>query len=259
MFVELSVRPNGIAIISLNRPEKGNAFHGPSLKDFATVLNEIDQNPGIRLVILEGKGKHFCTGADLEWMQQFCQRDREDNLSQAKAMEKLFRNLHEMRPPLIASVHGSVFGGGLGLVACCDAVVAHPDSNFCFSELKLGLIPAVISPYLIMKIGLSQARFLMLTTQKFDAQEARRIGLIHLISDDTEQTIQKLTQQILTTAPYASAQCRKLLRTLPGMNLEQASKLTSSLIARARCSAEGQEGILTHLQKQQARWSPPHE
>jgi methylglutaconyl-CoA hydratase len=256
MNIELTVRSNGVATINLNRPGKGNAFHATSLDEFEDVLFQIDQNPHIRLVVLTGSGKHFCTGADLNWMQKFCQSDRETNLKQAKRLEQLFRHLYEMRPPLIASIQGCVFGGGLGLIACCDIVVAHPETRFCFSELRLGLIPAVISPYVTLKMGYSKARFHMLSAREFSPQDAQRDGLIHLIADKPEIELDSLIHDMLKTAPQASAQCRKLLRTLPGMNLEQASKLTSSLIARARCAAEGQEGVLALFNKTNPPWSP---
>src|SRR5579872_4401364 len=196
---------SGICTLTLNRPKVHNAFDNVFVSELTATLEKIDSNPAIKVVLLKAAGDHFSAGADLQWMHRIAQFSFDENRNDALLLVKLMSTLNTLSKPTIALVHGAAFGGGVGLVACCDIAIAAESASFCLSEVKLGLIPAVISPYIVAAMGQRAARRYCLTGERFDAKEAHRIGLVHIVVGEHALQSAAMTQVeiILSNAPQA--------------------------------------------------------
>lgn len=246
-----------VITVSLNRPEVRNAFNEELIAELTTWARG-PLSEGARVVILRGEGKVFCAGADLTWMSRMVDYSHDENVRDAEAMAEMFIALDSLPVALIGRVHGAALGGGAGLAAVCDIVVAAEDAVFGFTEAKLGILPAVISPFVVAKIGRSAARELFLTAARFSAERARQIGLAHATVPENEldATVDRYVQELLTSAPGAVAAAKALIPRVAGRAAEDVLDVTSETIARHRVSAEGQGGMRAFLAKQRAPWVP---
>lgn len=250
----------GIATIILNRPDCHNALNEEMVHSLLEHLQALEENRSVRAVILEGSGDTFCAGVDLNWMK-CCGHERiMDNDAVGHQLAELLSAVHHFNKPTIAIVKGAAFGGGIGLIACCDIALATRTANFCFSEVRLGLIPSVISPYVIGAIGARTILRYFLTAERFDAVEAHRIGLIHEVL--TEQSLgtytQKITQALIAGGPGALTRTKKLVDEVSNSPLGSALiDTTLEWISDVRQTAEAQEGVSAFMEKRQASWRVP--
>lgn len=250
---------DAVALLALRRPEVHNAFDAGLIRDMTAALRELDQAPEVRAVIILGEGPSFCAGADLAWMREMAGYDRAQNLADARGLASLLQTLDTLSKPTIARVHGPAFGGGVGLVACCDIAIASVEATFSLSEARLGLIPATISPYVIEAIGARQARRYFLSCEKFSAAEAFRIGLVHDLAPPTEldARINALLGSLLMAGPGAQASAKALIRAVAGRPIDAGLiDDTAKRIATARASAEAKEGVAAFLGKRSPAWTP---
>ena len=245
-----------VARIWLNRPEVRNAFDGLMVTELRTALFDLRTVDSVRVIVIGGRGSTFCAGADLEWMKAMAAFSREDNLREAQAMADLFFTVYESPKPVIARVHGAALGGGAGLVAACDIPVAALGTQFGFTEVRLGIIPAVISPYVVSKIGESAARELFLTGERFEAVKACEIGLVRqaVPEEDLDQVVEARIEQILQSAPRAVAEAKALIREVAWRRVEDVQRYTVERIADIRISPEAQEGMKAFLEKRKPYW-----
>ncbi len=251
---------DAVARIALARPEVHNAFDATLIAELTRALREQEADPAVRVVVLSGQGRSFCAGADLNWMKEMAGYGRAENLADATALAAMLTTLHRLSKPTIAQVHGSVFGGGVGLVACCDIAFAADDATFSLSETKLGLVPATIGPYVVEAIGARHARRYFLSAERFTATEACRIGLVHDICprDELEGRIGALVRVLLVAGPRAQAEAKALVRALAQQPIDDAMIAdTADRIARIRGSAEGREGVAAFLEKRVPAWMLP--
>jgi methylglutaconyl-CoA hydratase len=246
-----------IVHVQLNRPDVRNAFNEHLIAEL-TAWAAAAGASGARVAILSGAGKVFSAGADLEWMSRMVGASREDNVEDARTMARMFQALDTLPIPLIGRVHGAALGGGVGLSAVCDIVVAADDVVFGLTEAKLGILPAVISPFVLAKIGRSAARELFLTAARFSAARAREIGLVHAVvpERDLDATIDAYVRELLTSAPEALASAKGLIAAVHGRAADDVLNLTAETIARHRVGAEGQAGMRAFLEKRKAPWVP---
>lgn len=248
----------GIARITLNRPDIHNAFDDALITDLTAKIETLDADPAVRVVILTGAGKSFSAGADLNWMKRMAGYSHSENLADSRALAKLMKVLNFTSKPTIALVNGAAFGGGVGLAACCDIVIASDRASFCLSEVKLGLIPAVISPYVVEAIGVNQARRYFLTAERFDAQTAKDIGLVHDIvpGDDLITRGDNMAKILLANGPMAMHAAKELIYAVANTPISDAViDDTAHRIADQRASIEGREGVSAFLEKRPANWS----
>ncbi len=248
----------GVATIRMNRPEVHNAFDDALIGALTTELSRLEQLPAARVIVLAANGKSFSAGADLNWMRRMAKYSREDNLRDAMALADLMRTLDGMKKPTIARVQGAAFGGGVGLVACCDIAIASTQAAFSLSEVRLGLIPSVISPYVIAAIGEREARRYFLTAERFDAVEARRIGLVHDVVDDSalDETVSSMAGHLLKGGPQALAAAKKLIADVSRRPMDDALRdETARRIAAIRVESEGQEGLTAFMEKRLPAWA----
>ncbi len=261
-MTHLAVERQGpVGLITMNRPERHNAFDEALIEDLTEAFRSMEAEEGVRLVVLSGAGKAFSAGADLNWMKRMAGFSLEENRRDAMAFATLMRSIAHFRKPTIARVHGAAYGGGVGLVACCDIAVASQHATFSISEAKLGLIPAVISPYVIAAIGERAARRYFLTAERFDASEAWRLGLVHeLASNDVEldEKLGEIVDALLIAGPVAQLEAKALIRAVAGRPVSsELIQDTAERIARVRASPEGREGVTAFLEKRKAAWIPP--
>jgi methylglutaconyl-CoA hydratase len=250
---------DAIALVALVRPDVHNAFDETSIAELTDALQELDRDDDVRAVILLGHGKSFCAGADLNWMRRMAGYSNAQNLADAKALARMLATLDNLSKPTIARVHGSAYGGGVGLIACCDIAIAAPDAMFAFSEAKLGLIPATIAPYVVAAIGARHARRFFLTAERFTAAEAFRVGLVHDLAqiDEMDHRINELLGALLVAGPQAQREAKALVRAVAGRDIDaRVIGDTARRIARVRASAEGKEGVSAFLDKRSAAWVP---
>jgi methylglutaconyl-CoA hydratase len=242
--------------VTLNRPEVRNAFN-EELIAALTAWAESARSSGARVAILAGAGTVFCAGADLTWMSNMAGYSHDENVRDARALARMFDALNALPLPLIGRVQGAALGGGIGLAAVCDIVVAAEDAVFGFTEAKLGLVPAVISPFAVAKIGESATRELFLTAARFSAARARELGLAHAIAAETEldAVIHRYVQELLTSAPEAIAGAKALIAAVANRPCSEVAGVTAETIARHRVSPEGQEGMRAFLDKRKATWA----
>src|SRR5688572_7849446 len=248
-------KKNGIARVTLDRPELRNAFDDALIKQLHDAFVALGKDDAVRLVILAGNGPAFCAGADLNWMKRMAKYGYAENLADAEALALMLATLDRLPKPTIARVHGPVFAGGTGLVAACDMAVGTPAAKFCLSEAKLGLSPATISPYVLRAMGEREARRYFLTAEVFDAAEAFRIGMLSILTDTLDDTIDELVKHLLAGGPEAHAKIKDLIRTVAGRPVDDAlAAETARRIAEIRVSSEGREGIASFLEKRKAAW-----
>ncbi len=247
-----------VATLTLNKPQVHNAFDDVLIQSIIQSLNSINNDPDIRVVILKANGKHFSAGADLNWMKRMASLNESENKADAQSLSELMRTLNELTKPTIALVDGAAYGGAVGLISCCDMAIATQRSRFCLSEVKIGLSPAVISPYVVSAIGERTARRYFLTAEVFDADAAHSFGLIHsVVSDNQAQHEQVLTwvNSLLQNSPQALNKTKQLIRQVSRGEVNQDMRdETVSLIAGIRVSDEGQEGLTSFLEKRPANW-----
>jgi methylglutaconyl-CoA hydratase len=251
-------RDGAVARLRLERPEVHNAFDAALIADLTDALVSLGADPQVRVVVLEGAGASFSAGADLNWMRGMAAASEADNRDDALALARLLRILDTLPKPTIARVHGAAFGGGVGLVAACDIAIGVPEAKFGLTESRLGLLPAVISPYVIAAIGTRQARRWFATAETFDAEEARRIGLLHGVVNATalDSAVQRQVELLLKAGPIAAASAKALVREVAAAtNAEAIDQANAALIARLRVSPEGQEGIGAFLEKRKPAWT----
>lgn len=251
-------RDGAVARLRLERPELHNAFDDGLVAALTRALESLAGDPEVRVVVLEGAGASFSAGADLNWMRGMAAAGEDENRRDALALARLLRTLDELPKPTIARVHGAAFGGGVGLVAACDIAIGVPEAKFGLTESRLGLLPAVISPYVIAAIGTRNARRYFATAEVFDAAEARRIGLLHEVVDATalDDTVQRQVDLLLKAGPIAAASAKALVRNVASASGPVAiDAANADLIARLRVSPEGQEGITAFLEKRKPSWA----
>lgn len=250
---------SGVFSIRLNRPSAHNAFNGEVIEELLGALEEAARLKGARVLLLSGEGKSFCAGADIDWMRQLGEASLAENERSALRMASLFERLDTLELPLVARVGGAAIGGGVGLVAVSDIAVASARATFSLSETRLGLVPAVISPYVLRKIGPSHARDLMLTGRRIDAGEALRMGLVHRVVEETriEEAVQEVLRDLKSGGPEALGRVKRLLRDLPFLlqgKPDALARHTAREIAAARSSEEGKAGTRAFLEKKPAPW-----
>jgi methylglutaconyl-CoA hydratase len=253
----LSLREGPVARLRLNRPDLHNAFDARLIAALTGALAAIASDPHVRVVILEGEGASFSAGADLNWMRGMAAAGEDENRDDALALARLMRTLDELPKPTIARVHGAAFGGGVGLVACCDIAIGTPAAKFGLTESKLGLLPAVISPYVIEAIGPREARRWFATAEIFGADTAHRIGLLHEVvaEDALDGAVQRQVEFLLKAGPQAAAQAKALVRrVVQTPDRDRLDADNAALIARLRVSQEGQEGLGAFLDKRKPSW-----
>jgi len=246
-----------VARVWLNRPEVRNAFDGLMVTELRRVFDELGADEALRVIVLGGRGKAFSAGADLEWMKAVAEFGHEDNVRDARALADVFLAISRSPKPVVARVQGAALGGGAGLVAACDIAVAALGTRFGFSEVRLGLVPAVISPYVIGRIGESAARELFLTGERFDAEQARDMGLVRAVVPETEldAAVGERVGELLLAGPCAIAEAKALIREVSGRRVEDVQSDTVERIASIRASEEGREGLRAFLEKRKPRWT----
>ncbi|QGW66954.1 enoyl-CoA hydratase/isomerase family protein [Lysobacter soli] len=255
----LNLREGPVARLRLNRPELHNAFDAMLIAALTGALEAVAADDSVRVVVLEGEGASFSAGADLNWMRGMAAASEEANRTDSLALARLMRTLDELPRPTIARIQGAAFGGGVGLVACCDIAIASADAKFGLTESKLGLLPAVISPYVLDAIGPRQARRWFATGEIFDAATALHIGLLHQVveGDALDAAVQRQVDLLLKAGPHASAEAKTLVRRVAfERDRDRLDHDNAALIARLRVSEEGQEGLTAFLDKRKPRWIP---
>ncbi|WP_058834402.1 enoyl-CoA hydratase-related protein [Luteimonas abyssi] len=251
-------RDGAVARLRLDRPELHNAFDDGLIAALTAALEAAAQDPDVRVVVIEGAGASFSAGADLNWMRGMATASEADNREDALRLAQLMRTLDELPKPTIARVHGAAFGGGVGLVACCDIAIGVPEAKFGLTESRLGLLPAVISPYVIAAIGARQARRWFATAEVFDAAQAHRMGLLHEVvdADALDATVERQIGLLLKAGPFAASDAKRLVReVLAQPDRDRRDHDNATLIATLRVSAEGQEGLSAFLDKRTPAWA----
>lgn len=258
-FLKYNKDERGVHTVILNRPELHNAFNDEFIAEMTTLFKKIKGDETCRLVVLKGEGKSFCAGADLNWMKRMVDYSDEENYLDSVALANLFEELNSLPMPVLCEVGGATLGGGTGLVASCDFVIASVEAKFGFTEVGLGLVPAVISPYVMAKIGESYARAYFLSGQRFGAHEARQMHLVHLVvdADKLKEATEKQIERFLRAGPKAKREAKMLINGVLSKRSEGSEALkefTCRTIARVRTSDEGQEGMGALLEKRKPSW-----
>jgi methylglutaconyl-CoA hydratase len=251
---------DGVARVTLDRPEVRNAFDDALIAALTKTFLEVGSDKALRALVLAGNGPAFCAGADLNWMKRMAGYSYDENLADAQALAAMLATLERVPKPTIARVHGPVFAGGTGLVAACDIAVGTPEAKFCFSEAKLGLSPATISPYVMRAIGERMAQRYFLTAEVFDAEEAHRIGMLSALvaPNELDSSIEAILKHLFAGGPEAHAKIKDLIRAVGRRPIDDAlGAETAKRIAEIRVSAEGKEGIASFLEKRKASWCSP--
>lgn len=249
----------GIATITLNRAEIHNAFNDEMILGLTTKFEEMNKNDSVRVVVLTGEGKSFCAGADLNWMKSMVDYSEQENFEDSKRLSNLFESINNFSKPVVGKINGAALGGGVGLVACCDFVIASENAKFGLTEVLLGLVPAVISPYVIAKMGESNARATFLTGDRFDGAKAIEYGLVHQVSLDRHfhKDVDAFCEKLLKAAPKAQQVAKSLIKnviSLTHSDYDTTSSYTCKTIAAKRVCPEGQEGMSALLEKRKPSW-----
>ena len=246
-----------VATLTLARAEIHNAFDAAMIGELRDCFTALASDESVRVVVLTGAGTSFCAGADLRWMRDSLDWTRDQNITDAEALAAMFEAAWSLPKPLLGRINGAALGGGAGLVACCDIAVASEAARFGFSEVKLGLIPAVIAQYVVPKIGVSHARALFVSGERFSAERAFEIGLIHAItgSDGLDATVQSLAARLLSSGPAAAGAAKRLVDAVWALERDAARRYVVEAIAGARAGAEGQQGVLAFLEKRKPWWA----
>jgi methylglutaconyl-CoA hydratase len=240
-------RDEDVLRVTLSRPESRNAFDAALIAELSGAFVDVGT---ARAVVLSGEGPSFCAGADVEWMRSSADLDREANVADANALRRMLEAIDGCPAAVVACVHGHALGGGVGLVAAADVVLADPRTVFAFSEVKLGIVPAVISPFALRKIGESAARRYFVTGERFDAETALRIGLVHEVTSDLDEGLARLLAELRTAGPRAARHAKRLVLDRPD------GPETAQRIAERRASEEGQEGLAAFLERRRPAWAP---
>lgn len=242
-----------ICLLTLNRPEKRNALNGPMIQEWMQALQEIADDASVRVVIVNGNGEHFCAGADMAWMQKMAQASHAENVNDALQLARLLEKIYTFPKPIIGLVHGAIMGGGLGVVACCDMVIAATNSVFCFPEVKVGLTPSVISPYILSTMGEKSARYYFLTAESFNSQIATELKLVQQTAplEKLFEAGLTLAKSILKNSPHALSEAKKITRHPVS---EETIKMTAEHLASMRASQDAQEGLKAFLEKRSPVW-----
>jgi methylglutaconyl-CoA hydratase len=252
----LTSRDGPVLRLTLNRPEVRNAFDEQLIAALTSAAAEAAEDHTLRAAVLAGSGKTFCAGADIGWMSKAIAYTQRENLSDAEDLSRMLERLDTLTLPLVGRIHGAALGGGVGLAAVCDIVIAAEDAVFALSEVKLGIVPAVVAPYVLRKIGVSAARELFLTGARFSAARAKEIGLVHEVvpAGDLDAAIDRRLTEILSAGPKAVGIAKALIREIAGANPRDVIGLTTNTIASQRVSEEGQEGLRAFLEKRKPHW-----
>jgi methylglutaconyl-CoA hydratase len=248
-----------VARLTLDRPDVHNAFNDELIRQVMSAFNEIGPRNDIRVIVLAANGKSFCAGADLNWMKRMVDYSREENIADARALFEMFRTIAQCPKPVIARVHGAALGGGAGLVAACDISVAMDSAKFGFTEVKLGILPAAIAPFVIERIGSGNARQYFITGERFSASVAKSIGLVqHVVPDEAalDGVIDERVAEILTSAPGAAAAAKRLVFGVRALTFEGAADFVIEMTAEARAGEEGQAGMKAFLRREKPPWTP---
>jgi methylglutaconyl-CoA hydratase len=251
-------RRNGIAHVWLNRPDARNAMNDDMTRELPEVFKLLGRDPSVRVVVLGGRGPAFCAGADLGRMDKAGRASLAKNRSQARRSAKFYNDLYLFPKPTIARIHGPAFAGGMGLVCACDVVVASEEAVFCLPETRIGLVPAMISPYVTRAMGANAARRYLLSGERFSAAAAKGMGMVHELvpAGELDASVERIAQAFAECAPNALAEAKKLLRRVVGAPItSQLISHTAGVIARARASEEAREGIASFREKRKAKWS----
>jgi methylglutaconyl-CoA hydratase len=245
-----------VAIVTLARPEARNALNGALVGEVTSCFEELAEDEGVRVVVLTGEGPSFCAGADIGYMRDTAGFSYEKNLEDARRLADMFLAVDDLPKPVVARVHGAAIGGGVGLVAAADVAVAEEGTRFAFSEVRLGIAPATIAPFVVRKIGHAQARVLFLSGERFDAGRAREVGLVHeaVPEGDLDATVERVVAQLLQGGPAAQAAIKEALRQIEATEPMEALGIMTQLIAELRVSEEGQEGLGAFLEKRKPYW-----
>jgi len=249
-------KENYLATLVLNRPRVHNAFNSVMISEMLDVLQKIKKDASVRVIVLTGQGSSFCAGADLNWMKEIIHYSYEQNIRESLELAELLYAIYSIPKPTIAQVNGTAIGGGVGFLSACDIVLAAKTAKFGLSEVKIGLIPAAISPYVVRRIGESKAREYFLTGKRMSAEKGERIGLVNHVfpHDKLDQETQKAVDLLVSSGPNALAKCKELLFRVPQMTLKEAKEFTAKMIADLRISDEGQEGMNAFLEKRKPDW-----
>lgn len=249
-------REGAVLHVRLNRPDVRNAFNGAVVAELRAAFDAASADTDTRVVVLSGNGKSFSAGADLAWMQEQASLPREKNAKSAQEMASMFLAIARCKKPVVAKIHGHALGGGTGLTAAVDLAICTSDTLFGLTEAKLGIVPAVISPFVMQKIGAGRARALFLTAERFDGKEAERIGLVHraVAQDQLDAAVAAAITELTTSGPAAVASAKELIRAVADLSLEAAIPVTSEWIANLRATPEAKEGMSAFLEKRKANW-----
>jgi len=259
--IELEYSAKGFATLWLNRPEKNNAFNAEMIRELILVLNEVQSDKSLRFLLLRGRGKHFSAGADLAWMQDSARLDYNANVRDAHELGELMHKLYHLKIPTLAVVQGAAFGGAVGLIACCDMAIGTADAQLSLSEVRIGLAPAVISPFVVQAIGERATRRYALTAERFSGECARELGLFaeSCSSEQLDEKVEKLLGNLLLNSPQAMRATKGLLHQVGSGALKPSLRTyTEGVIASVRTSPEGQEGLRAFLEKRQPAWQEQH-
>lgn len=243
--------------VLFNRPDVHNAFNATMIAELDDAFTRIKNDKKIRIAVMTGMGKSFCAGADINWMREIIHYSFEQNLEESLHLAELLHKIYTLPKPTLAMVNGTAIGGGTGFISACDIAIASDQARFGLSEVKIGLVPAAISPYVIRKIGESKAREYFLTGKRISAQKACEIGLLNEVvpPDQLEGKVEEIVSLLLTSGPEALASCKKLIQEVPKMSFEEAKVFTARMIANLRVSREGREGMAAFLEKRKPSWT----
>lgn len=253
----LSIFTGPLATVTLNRPEVRNAFNDEVIAELTAAFTQLGQDPQVRAIVLAAEGPAFCAGADLNWMRRMADYTHAENLADAGQLAEMLHVIYTCPKPTVARIQGDVYAGGMGLVAACDMAVSVDTASYCLSEVKLGLYPATISPYVIRAMGARAAHRYFLTAERFDAAEALRIGFVHTVvpADQLDDKLAEITKALVSASPNAVKECKTLLHDVAGKDIDAALMAhTVEGIASIRASDEGKEGVQSFLQKRKPSW-----
>jgi methylglutaconyl-CoA hydratase len=247
---------DGVAYIDFCRPEVHNAFNDTVIYELTDLFSKLNGEKDLRVVVITGEGKSFCAGADLNWMKRVINQSFEENLKESNALAELFSMIYNFRCPVIGKINGAAIGGGVGFVAVCDIAIAAESAKFSFSEVKIGLVPACIGPYVVKKIGEGKAREFFITGERMKAKKAFKIGLVndYVEDDKLDSAVKDLIKVIKSSGPEAVTVAKQLVGNVPNMSPEQYKPYTAEMIAKLRVSDEGQEGMNAFLEKRKPKW-----
>lgn len=256
-YETVRVTDNGVVTrVTLNRPQIRNAFNDTMISELREVFSALEEDPNLRVVVLTGEGSAFCAGADINWMRKVLSYSYEENYEDSMNLARLMREIYEFKRPVVGRINGPAIGGGTGLVAVCDITVAAETAVFSFSEVKIGLVPACISPYVIKKVGERHAREFFLTGERLRAAKAREVGLVNRVvpPEELDREVGRYVDTLVSSGPGALTTCKRMIRDVTEMDLGRAGPYTAEMIARLRMSDEGQEGMSAFLQRRRPAW-----